>query len=327
MKTKTKKIIAVVVAVLFTLTIIGAIIVSVVVPKNDKVYASADSVVALADTSRTISSDPPIIINDYLTVGTVFLTIDHLERIYPESYNGDYTVAPYYFIVGNTPSVSIPCYSITITVSAGCITQVKALSLVDNSVLDIYRKGLLPARSYRFFTSSAISSSTSGNTTEQNVLALMLHRFGTSVITSSVADNISSPVRDEAYNEGYNVGYEDGYNKGYDRGYENGHNSGSSEGYDHGYEIGYGEGYDIGVEDGIPQGYETGYNDGHSDGYSAGRSMGHTDQITNPLTAFIDPVHTFMNTRFFGTLTYASIFNVILFVAVAVIFIKMFSGG
>ena len=60
MKTKTKKIIAVVVAVLFTLTIIGAIIVSVVVPKNDKVYASADTATVTADTPPFVNMRVPL---------------------------------------------------------------------------------------------------------------------------------------------------------------------------------------------------------------------------------------------------------------------------
>lgn len=135
----------------------------------------------------------------------------------------------------------------------------------------------------------------------------------------------------QGYQQGLSAGHEAGYNEGYDVGYQDGDNAGYEDGYSvgstDGYERGYDEGYDLGYEDGVPVGYDTGYTSGYSDGHSDGLNLGHSDRITNPISSFIEPVHQFMNTPFFGTLTYATIFNIVLFVAVAVIFIKMFSGG
>lgn len=121
------------------------------------------------------------------------------------------------------------------------------------------------------------------------------------------------------YANGYRAGVTDGanqsYSDGYDAGYSAGHSYGQSQGYDNGYE----EGLSQGRSDGLAQGYKSGYTEGYNKGSS--------EKVVNPLSLFLEPVHKFMNTPFFGDLTYASVFNVILFVAVATIFIKMFGGG
>lgn len=259
MKTKTKKIIAVVVAVLFTLTIIGAIIVSVVVPKNDKVYASADT--------ATVTADTPPFVNMRVPLAGCYLFA------FPAGGSGTTTSTDYTL---NTPiliGTLVTSYIHIVYSSDGIPIQIMCTSLNDNSRNTVYGGGRWYNTSYQFWCFPFYTRS------YDTAIMDLVSKYGTPALDNNSAQNIQDII--------YNTGYEDGYNKGYDRGYESGHNSGSSEGYDYGYEIGYNEGYDIGVEDGIPQGYETGYNDGHSDGYSAGRSMGHTDQITNPLTALL----------------------------------------
>lgn len=128
------------------------------------------------------------------------------------------------------------------------------------------------------------------------------------------------------YNRGHQVGYDEGYEEGHTAGYNEGiaasegdYNTGYSAGYSYGQDVGYNNGLDAGIE----QGRTEGYNEGYSDGYNKGSS----GDFVNPIMLFIDPVHKFMNTPFFGDLTYSAIFNVILFVAVATIFIKMFGSA
>lgn len=97
--------------------------------------------------------------------------------------------------------------------------------------------------------------------------------------------------------------------------------------YQDGYDSGYTDGESIGYQSGYTAGDSAGYIRGHTVGYAEGVNKGHSDSITNPISTFLEPVHQFMNTPFFGTLTYASIFNIVLFVLIALIFIKMFAGG
>ena len=106
---------------------------------------------------------------------------------------------------------------------------------------------------------------------------------------------------------------------GYDEGYEAGYN----DGYDEGYESGMEKGHDFGYEEGFAAGTEQGY----KEGYSAGLNKGHSDNITNPLAVALDPVETFMTMPIFGNVTIGQFFNVVLFVLIASIFIKMFAGG
>ena len=80
--------------------------------------------------------------------------------------------------------------------------------------------------------------------------------------------------------------------------------------------------YDIitGVGD---QNYNNGYNKGHAEGYDQGAAAG----ITNPITVFIQPIDSFLNTPIFGQISIGDILSLIIFVMVALVFIKMFAGG
>lgn len=137
------------------------------------------------------------------------------------------------------------------------------------------------------------------------------------------------------YNEGHEAGYTEGHTagvtEGHEAGYTEGHTAGVAEGHEAGYNEGHEAGVIVGVEAGFNAGQEVGYNRGHEAGYNEGhvdgKNLGESTAITNPINSLLNPAHDFMNTKFFGDLTYASIFNVMLFVAVALIFIKMFSGG
>ena len=82
MKNKTKKIIAVVVAVLFSFTIIGTVIVSIVAPKNNAVMASADTVATLSDTSDTISDRPPMVLDDINIIGLIYMLVKVFEHVH-----------------------------------------------------------------------------------------------------------------------------------------------------------------------------------------------------------------------------------------------------
>ncbi len=137
----------------------------------------------------------------------------------------------------------------------------------------------------------------------------------------------------EGITEGYNEGYEagkldsDNYDEGYTDGFKEGKTEGFTEGFNGGLSTGkqegYTEGYGVGKTDGIAQGKEEGYTNGYADGLNKGQS----DSVLNPVIIFIEPVHRFMNTPLFGSITLGVAFNVVLFVAIACIFIKMFAGG
>lgn len=137
------------------------------------------------------------------------------------------------------------------------------------------------------------------------------------------------------YKNGYVDGHYDGETDGYSKGYTDGSNDGNKVGYKGGYTDGYSDGesdgYDLGLEEGTQMGYDygygVGYNEGYSLGYTNGENLTQSQVITNPISSFLQPLHDFMNTKFFGNLSYASLFNVVLFVVVALIFLKMFSGG
>ncbi len=55
--------------------------------------------------------------------------------------------------------------------------------------------------------------------------------------------------------------------------------------------------------------------------------MGQSEQLVNPLSYFIAPVQTFLDTKLFGVVSIGTVLNVALFVSIALIFIKMFAGG
>lgn len=70
------------------------------------------------------------------------------------------------------------------------------------------------------------------------------------------------------------------------------------------------------------QNYSNGYHNGYVNGYDKGVVAN-----INPISAFIKPIDTFMNTPIFGTLTIGTIISVLLFIMIALIFLKMFAGG
>ena len=65
----------------------------------------------------------------------------------------------------------------------------------------------------------------------------------------------------------------------------------------------------------------------YDEGYAAGYNMGQSEQLVNPLSYFIAPVQTFLDTKLFGVVSIGTVLNVALFVSIALIFIKMFAGG
>lgn len=97
------------------------------------------------------------------------------------------------------------------------------------------------------------------------------------------------------------------YNDGFHSGYQSGYREGNNDGYLAGESFGWSEGYD----------------EGHRDGMNLGQSVG----ISNPVSFFFDTVQTFLSTNLFGTISIGAVLSVIVFVAVALAFLKMFSGG
>lgn len=78
------------------------------------------------------------------------------------------------------------------------------------------------------------------------------------------------------------------------------------------------------------KGYDDGYDNGHTDGYQTGYNKGKLDGTTvdlNPISIFLEPVSAFMNIKLFGFVSLGLVFNIVLFVSLALIFIKLFAGG
>ena len=282
MKAKTKKILAVVVAVLFSLTIIGGIILSILLPKSDTLTASASSYEE--EYPNGYGAPPYVVTTDYDYFGSCYFTIDPDLVVFPESLN-----------LGNSFTIDLPfnvyfgvlaqqCSSIQFGCSNGCIRTI-TITNSEGAKVQPYRPGRYGTR-YIFLPGLKITDLTG----ELAPFALFLIHC----VTPCVLERSYNQVFDNGYNSGYNDCQLEW-------------NETTSNSYEEGYNVGFSEGY--------------------NSGYGIGINKGHSDQITNPIIAFIEPVHKFMNTEFFGSLTYATIFNVVLFVAVAVIFIKMFSGG
>lgn len=265
MKNRTKKIIAVVVAVLFSLTIIGGIILSAVTLEDNTVTASADT----NDISPYSVTTPS---KQYALMGCYQFTIPaDNDYLYYDSNPSSTITVPCNLLISSSL-----CNGLKLFFRDGGLFQISANLLSDTgtTLTIIFRNGrfVLPEFSIWCFLGDY-----------DDGIIRFVKSFGT-------------PCLDE-------FGYQQMYDYAYDVGYESGWLTGNGEGYNDGENIGY------------------------NNGYSDGLNKGHSEQLTNPLTSFLEPVHKFMNTPFFGDLTYATIFNIILFVAVATIFIKMFSGG
>lgn len=72
--------------------------------------------------------------------------------------------------------------------------------------------------------------------------------------------------------------------------------------------------------------YDKGHADGYEDGYNKGKLDGTTVDL-NPISIFLEPVSAFMNIKLFGFVSLGLVFNIVLFVSLAIIFIKLFAGG
>lgn len=120
--------------------------------------------------------------------------------------------------------------------------------------------------------------------------------------------------------------YQAGFDAGYKAGYTNGHTDGYNIGYDKGYEQGEIDGSEAGSEAGYDLGYNDGYYDGYDKGFDEGVISGGGQPVT-VLTEFIQPIDTFLSTPFLNGFSIGQVFGVIIFVWVAMIFLKMFAGG
>lgn len=87
------------------------------------------------------------------------------------------------------------------------------------------------------------------------------------------------------------------------------------------YDKGHADGFSEGKLDGLAEGEQIGYDKG----FLAGQNS--VDPFPNPVSYLIEPVVSFLNIKFFDTLTLGGVLSVGLFVMVAVMFIKLFAGG
>lgn len=101
--------------------------------------------------------------------------------------------------------------------------------------------------------------------------------------------------------EGYSA-YEDGRADGYDEGYGAGH------------EVGYDEGYDVGTSD------------GYEDGYNAGYAVG-LEEVQPSASTMVAAAGNLLNADIFGTWSLADILTIMIGLACAIAFLKLFAGG
>lgn len=75
--------------------------------------------------------------------------------------------------------------------------------------------------------------------------------------------------------------------------------------------------------------YQVGYDSGYENGYNQGVIEGGNQQLNklNPVSYFLEPVSTFLSTPLFGNFSIGAALSIVMFVSVALIFIKMFAGG
>lgn len=314
MKRKIFKIICIAVVSLLSLAIlVGAFMVAIITPKNETISASADT-----------SSATPYFVRQDLYFGYDMLSVGRYiisgETSTSEVNNYEYLAIHLYELPSSPFTVDIVNVNnynceITLLLRFGDSYSVYPL---NNGFIEVSSLG-------SNFSGNGFIRFSNGSFSSNVPYDFILYFYsGSHIDNYNIAfDNGFKQGFNVAEHIYYDVGYDEGYQDGINAGYEDGYSVGSTDGYERGYD----EGYDLGYEDGVPVGYDTGFSAGYSDGHSDGLNLGHSDRITNPISSFIEPVHQFMNTPFFGTLTYATIFNIVLFVAVAVIFVKMFSGG
>ena len=97
--------------------------------------------------------------------------------------------------------------------------------------------------------------------------------------------------------------------------------------YDEGYDDGYNAGYDDGLQAGIEQGYDDGYDVGYDEGYLDGFDDGVLDDLKNPLVFFVQPIASFLDTPLFAGVSIGDMLALLIFIFVALIFLRMFAGG
>lgn len=137
----------------------------------------------------------------------------------------------------------------------------------------------------------------------------------------------------QAYNEAYVIGYKNAYSSAYNSAWQNGYSSGSVQSFNTGYLQAYNDTYQHAFCNGYELGYESVpdteeiYQNGYNAGKVAGRNEVLTEGLKNPISFMLDPVVTFFDTKLFGVVSIGSILSVAIFVAVALIFLKMFAGG
>lgn len=68
------------------------------------------------------------------------------------------------------------------------------------------------------------------------------------------------------------------------------------------------------------------YDKGFKAGYDKGKLDGSPVDL-NPISVFLEPVSAFLNIKLFGFVSLGLVFNIVLFVSLALIFIKLFAGG
>lgn len=272
---KTKRLIAVVVAVLFSLTIIGGVLLSCLSSKNETVTASADSTVNCWNETVLVPVHGTYLFDEDLN------NVD-LNRW---STGGDWHIIrfPFLITVPYGTNYSSFCQWIAFEISSERVAisyNIVYDDISDWTEEDVYRSNEYGWLEYHYRIITL-------DTYVPRSFYLFLKEFAEELYVDEI--------------------------------------------YENGYDVGYGEGYSVGDTDGYSRGYSVGdtdgYSRGHTVGYSEGLNKGHSDSISNPISSFLEPVHQFMNTPFFGTLTFASIFNIVLFVLLAIIFIKMFAGG
>lgn len=84
-------------------------------------------------------------------------------------------------------------------------------------------------------------------------------------------------------------------------------------------------GYDAGVIFGEDLGFQNGYSQGYEVGFKEGQAV--SPVYSNPVSFFLEPVSLFLGTPLFGSFSIGMALSIVLFVGVALIFIKMFAGG
>ncbi len=353
MKTKTKKILCVLIAVLFSISILVGVVFSCLSNKNQRTaYAEED--ISVYDSSSDITY--------HLPIGYGYFS----DRL---SYNGTYDAnsLPIVIDFNFVNSLLGTCIGFAISPRNGSIIvlEYRILSSNNSGYYETRKVVYDKSSSTGWLDSSYKDIAFASFSYSRNspfyyfVRNLSIHSYST-----DYNDGFSAGKEEglnEGYNNGFTAGKEEGVTEGYNNGFTAGKTEGITEGYNEGYEAGkldsdnydegytdgfkegktegftegfngglstgkqegYTEGYGVGKTDGIAQGKEEGYTNGYADGLNKGQS----DSVLNPVIIFIEPVHRFMNTPLFGSITLGVAFNVVLFVAIACIFIKMFAGG